>query len=241
MKKGDIKKQEIIQTAESLFCRNGYEQTSIQDILNQLHTSKGSFYHHFVSKEALLETICLKRAEQSLDNILKKSEESQSATEKLDILLTAMIPLHDEKLSFIMMLLPIFILPDGKSFKSSYCDSLRIIFHSVIRDTIDEGINAHEMICENSDVLSDIIISLTNQLWVSMCDIIIKNETESKETDLSVLLHITEQYRNSVERLLSVRYGSIILIDIPLLKGLMDQIHIHWNTKNTKLLKEEKT
>ena len=97
------------------------------------------------------------------------------------------------------------------------------------------------MICENSDVLSDIIISLTNQLWVSMCDIIIKNETESKETDLSVLLHITEQYRNSVERLLSVPYGSIILIDIPLLKGLMDQIHIHWNTKNTKLLKEEKT
>lgn len=233
MKKGDLKKQEIIQTAEALFCRNGYEQTSVQDILNQLNTSKGSFYHHFVSKEALLETICLKRAEKSLENIISVLAESRESAKKLDILLKAMIPLHDEKLSFIMMLLPIFILPEGKSIKSSYCDSLRIVFHSVIRSTIDEGIQTHEMICEDSDVLSDIIISLTNQLWVSVCEIIIKNETKSEETDLSDLLHFTEQYRYSVERLLSVPYGSIILLDIPLLKGLMDQIHIHWNTKKT--------
>ena len=41
MKKGDLRKQEILQTAEKLFCRKGYEQTSVQDILDQLKTSKG--------------------------------------------------------------------------------------------------------------------------------------------------------------------------------------------------------
>jgi AcrR family transcriptional regulator len=231
MKKGDIRKQEIIQTAEALFCRKGYEQTSVQDILDQLKTSKGSFYHHFVSKEALLEKICLKRAEQSFEKILSVSKKCPNATKKLDILLNAMIPLHDESLSFILMLLPVFVLPEGKSFKFSFCDSLRITYHSAIRDTIDEGIQTGEMFCEDSDVFSDIILSLTNLLWVSVCDIIIQNETISKETDLSELLHITEQYRISVERLLSIAYGSIILIDIPLLKGLMDQIHVHWNIK----------
>ena len=58
MKKGDIKKQVILQTAETMFCRNGYETTSVQDILDALHTSKGSFYHHYASKELLLEEIC---------------------------------------------------------------------------------------------------------------------------------------------------------------------------------------
>jgi AcrR family transcriptional regulator len=234
MKKGDLRKQEIIQTAEALFCRKGYEQTSVQDILDQLKTSKGSFYHHFVSKEALLETICLKRAEQSLEKILSASEKCPNAARKLDILLNAMIPLHDESLSFILMLLPVFVLPEGKSFRSSYCDSLRIAYHSAVRDTIDEGIQTDEMLCEDSDVFSDIILSLTNLLWVSVCDIIIQNESVSKETDLSELLHITEQYRNAVERLLSLTYGSIVLIDIPLLKGLMDQIHVHWNIKKQK-------
>ena len=63
MRKGDIRKQEILATAEQLFCRNGYEQTSVQDIIDCLHSSKGSFYHHYASKEALLEGICRNRAE----------------------------------------------------------------------------------------------------------------------------------------------------------------------------------
>ena len=50
MRKGDIRKQEILATAEQLFCRNGYEQTSVQDIIDCLHSSKGSFYHHYASK-----------------------------------------------------------------------------------------------------------------------------------------------------------------------------------------------
>ena len=62
MKKGDIRKLEYIQTAERLFCKNGYEATSVQDILDTLHTSKGSFYHHFPSKESLLSAMCVRRA-----------------------------------------------------------------------------------------------------------------------------------------------------------------------------------
>ena len=64
MKKGDLRKQEILDTAEMLFCRNGYEQTGIQEILDRLKISNGSFYHHYVSKEALLDGICRRRAEQ---------------------------------------------------------------------------------------------------------------------------------------------------------------------------------
>ena len=54
MIKGDRKREEIIRTAETLFCRQGYEKTGIQEIIDLLHTSKGSFYHHFASKEMLL-------------------------------------------------------------------------------------------------------------------------------------------------------------------------------------------
>ena len=33
MKKGDLRKQEILRTAEQMFCRKGYDQTSIQDTI----------------------------------------------------------------------------------------------------------------------------------------------------------------------------------------------------------------
>ena len=38
MKKGAIRQQQIIETAEKLFYQNGYEETSIQDILDEEFT-----------------------------------------------------------------------------------------------------------------------------------------------------------------------------------------------------------
>src|SRR4029450_4796060 len=35
----------------------GYEQMSIQDVLDDLDTSRGAFYHYFDSKAALLEAV----------------------------------------------------------------------------------------------------------------------------------------------------------------------------------------
>ena len=69
MKKGDLKRSSILETAERLFFEKGYEQTSIQDILDALSMSKGGFYHHFTSKEAILSEICDNRVIASLGQL----------------------------------------------------------------------------------------------------------------------------------------------------------------------------
>ena len=55
MRKGEEKRQELLNAAEKLFCAKGYEGTSVQDILNVAEMSKGGFYHHFASKEDVRE------------------------------------------------------------------------------------------------------------------------------------------------------------------------------------------
>ncbi|PLS26374.1 TetR/AcrR family transcriptional regulator [Bifidobacterium parmae] len=47
----------ILDSARRLFAEKGYEKTSIQDILNDLGLSKGGLYHHFKSKEAILDQL----------------------------------------------------------------------------------------------------------------------------------------------------------------------------------------
>ena len=47
--------KKILNTAISLFLENGYEKTSMQDIVNALGMSKGAIYHHFKSKEELFQ------------------------------------------------------------------------------------------------------------------------------------------------------------------------------------------
>lgn len=47
-------KGRIVSAAWKLFYDNGYENTTIEDIVWESGTSKGSFYHYFESKDALL-------------------------------------------------------------------------------------------------------------------------------------------------------------------------------------------
>lgn len=48
----------ILVAAEKLFLEKGYENTTIQDIVNELgNLSKGAIYHHFKSKEEIVDAV----------------------------------------------------------------------------------------------------------------------------------------------------------------------------------------
>ena len=49
----------IVSAAWKLFYEQGYEDTTVEEIIEQSHTSKGSFYHYFDGKDALLSTLSL--------------------------------------------------------------------------------------------------------------------------------------------------------------------------------------
>ena len=47
----------IIQAAWSLFYEQGYDDTTVDEIIEKSGTSRGSFYHYFEGKDALLSTL----------------------------------------------------------------------------------------------------------------------------------------------------------------------------------------
>ena len=47
----------IIEAAWKLFYRQGYEATTIEDIIEESGTSRGSFYHYFEGKDSLLSSL----------------------------------------------------------------------------------------------------------------------------------------------------------------------------------------
>lgn len=56
-KKRRSTKSRIIKAAWNLFYKNGYEHTTVDEIIAASKTSKGTFYHYFKGKEALLNTL----------------------------------------------------------------------------------------------------------------------------------------------------------------------------------------
>ena len=78
------RRNEILDVARKLVYTRGYEQRSIQNILDALKISKGAFYHYFDSKQSLLDGLIermLDDAEQVLRPIVDAKD--LSAIEKM--------------------------------------------------------------------------------------------------------------------------------------------------------------
>ncbi len=229
MKKGDIRKLEYIQTAERLFCKNGYEATSVQDILDTLHTSKGSFYHHFPSKESLLSAMCVRRAGAIAAEITGMLEQRNEPTDQaLNLLLSGMLPLAGERLDFLLMLIPVFALPEGWTVQRAYCQALSDAFYSPLLHQLQEGHKQGLCFIPHAEKCTRVCLQLVNELWCDLCESILLREREGSAPDLSDALSILETYRICLERILTLPYGSLTLMNLSDLQQLALRIHSHW-------------
>jgi AcrR family transcriptional regulator len=50
-------RQAVLAAARSLFGKNGYAQTSVEEIADAARVTKGAVYHHFAGKEALFRAV----------------------------------------------------------------------------------------------------------------------------------------------------------------------------------------
>ena len=54
------RQEQILDAARRLFLTKGYEATTIEDVLTAVGIAKGTLYHHFPGKEAILDAIVLR-------------------------------------------------------------------------------------------------------------------------------------------------------------------------------------
>lgn len=72
----------IVNAAWQLFYEQGYEDTTVEEIIELSHTSKGSFYHYFDGKDALLSTLSL-LFDEKYEELMDTLTPEMSAMDKL--------------------------------------------------------------------------------------------------------------------------------------------------------------
>lgn len=71
VKEATERRNEILDVAERLFCANGYDNTSTNDILAEIGIARGTLYYHFKSKEDILDAMI----DRILDEIIRKARD----------------------------------------------------------------------------------------------------------------------------------------------------------------------
>ena len=72
----------IVSAAWELFYEQGYEDTTVEEIIELSHTSKGSFYHYFDGKDALLSTLST-LFDEKYEALMEAIDPQMSAMDKL--------------------------------------------------------------------------------------------------------------------------------------------------------------
>lgn len=211
MRKGDAKRQEMLAVAERLFCLKGYEATSIQDILDVLHVSKGGFYHHFASKDALLETLFYQRAERALQQTEDTLAPMTDVVARLNTAMYGFMPMRKEESAFAAMILPIMEKAEGRAMRMVYQEALISTFLPLFQREIalaqDDGI-----VFPPSDDMAEIVLQLLGQSWCEMSMLLIAAAKKAQKADPAALASVLDKYRRGIERLLDAPYGSIEIL-----------------------------
>ncbi|MBE9567541.1 MAG: TetR/AcrR family transcriptional regulator [Proteobacteria bacterium] len=83
--KGEGNRQRIVSAADNLFYRNGYNQTSFQDISDATGIPRGNFYYYFKTKDEILNAVVDSRVAE-LSTMLQQCEAATAdARERLHL------------------------------------------------------------------------------------------------------------------------------------------------------------
>ena len=151
-------RKKILEVSKDLFLEKGFDNTSIQDIIDGLGwLTKGVIYHHFESKDEILQSIVSENNQEILnynwrgDTALKKIQNS---------LMDAFSNLKQQRLVYsvsIMLRSPRLL---GEQYLSLFSD-----FLPEIRKKVYEGVKDESIKTEYPEELADLII-LTLDVWI---------------------------------------------------------------------------
>lgn len=210
MRKGDLRKAAIIDAAEELFYRKGYENTSVQDVLDELQLSKGGFYHHFESKLSLLEAICEKRVDGYAENCRRNiMEHGYKGIDKLNAVLAGSTYFTDSSIEFISIMLDVAYRQEAVMLRDHMAMATRDVMTSLITEAISEGMDENLFFTKFARDMGGIILRLSCELTDDISFIAVRTPSKS-ERDYEIAGKINA-YTYACETLLNAPRGSIIL------------------------------
>ncbi|MCR8630272.1 TetR/AcrR family transcriptional regulator [Paenibacillus radicis (ex Xue et al. 2023)] len=94
----EVRRNEILDVAMELFKINGFEHTSVSDIVKKMGVAQGTFYYYFSSKEEVVNAACERTLSSRLADVKHTTENAGlTAFEKLSKVIWDAIPTPQEQ------------------------------------------------------------------------------------------------------------------------------------------------
>jgi AcrR family transcriptional regulator len=211
------RRNEILDVARQLVYTKGYEQMSIQDILDAMKISKGAFYHYFDSKQALMDGLIermLDDAEKVLRPILDAKD--LSAIEKMRLYFNTAGQWKVSQKAFMLNLFRVWRADANALMRQKQEAAAMKRIAPMLAEIIRQGMNEGVFSTKYPEQFGNIFVGLSRGFEGELVELLL---TDHPPPDaLQRLEAFIGAYSDSVERILGAPPGSLPLGDIEILK-----------------------
>ncbi len=185
------RKDEILSVAYNLFITKGYDNTSVDEIIEKVNIAKGTFYYYFTSKEEML------------DEVINKMINEEIIEAKKVVLMP--IPIEQKFVGIVTSLRPksnelniVETLNNDNNIKMHMKYNKRIIDEAtiILKDVVLEGIDKGVFNCTNIEERIKLLLKMSNDTFDD-------NNFTNKDVEV---------YIDMVEKLLGANPGTMSFI-----------------------------
>jgi len=213
LKEPAVRRNEILDTAQRLLYRKGYEQMTIQDILDDTHISRGALYHYFDSKQALLEGLIERTGEEGMQLIRPiLTDPELNALQKLQTYFDSAMRWKTTQKDRLIPVLKVWYSDDNVLLRQKELAAGKKIMTPLLTDVLRQGIAEGLLATPHPEQMAGVLVSLILGLSDALGALILAGQAGS--ADLAWVEATAAAYTCAIERVLGAAPSSLKLIDM---------------------------
>ncbi len=218
-----IKRKEIVDVAQRLIYTKGFEQMSIQDILNELKISKGAFYHYFDSKQTLLEAL-IDRMQAEAEPVVAPIviDSNLRALDKLHRFFDTSARWKMARKDYLLALMKTWYADENVLVREKSQTRMIKHFAPMLADIIRQGVAEGVMNTRFPAQMGEMTLTLLQSLGNAYMGLLFAERPLPDALQYSI--DLVAAYNDALERLLGTPPGALNLVDVSVLKDWFETV-----------------
>ncbi|MGZ6298920.1 MAG: TetR/AcrR family transcriptional regulator [Candidatus Limnocylindria bacterium] len=216
-----VRRDAFVDVAQRLIQEKGYEQASVQDILDELGASRGAFYHYFDSKEALLEAVIERMEDGALAMLAPVvTAPDLSAIEKLRGVFGNLASWKAARKELMVGLLRSWLADDNAIVREKFRQGLVPLLTPLLADIVRQGVAEGTFKADSPDQVARVLVSLVQGANETAVQLFVARQAGT--ITFEDVTQTLEAYARAFERLLEAPCGSFPMMDEATLRFWFD-------------------
>lgn len=207
-----VRRDAFVDAAQRLMQTKGYEQMSVQDVLDQLEASRGAFYHYFDSKQALLEAVIERMIDTALASVEPLVDDPRlTAVKKLHGVFSGIGRWKTERKALVLSLLEVWLSDDNAIVREKFRRGVTGRMVGLLSRIVEQGVREGTFKVESPVATAQVIVLLLLGFQEIATDIFI--ERQARRISYEDVIQAFDTYTEAFQRLLGAPRGSIRIVD----------------------------